>query len=56
MFIPIGGAKVDIKKAPLKWSAKTLRILQFLCKINADSLRLMQKFCVIYSALLYKNR
>ena len=50
------GAKVDTKKALLKWSAKTLRILQFLCEINADSLRAMLKFCVIYSALLDKNR
>lgn len=39
-------AKVGIKKAPLKRSAKTLRILPILCEISAKSLRALPKFCV----------
>ena len=43
---PKSGAKVGIKKAPLKRSAKTLRIMPKLCEMAANSLRGVPKFCV----------
>ena len=45
-FVPKGGAKVGIKKAPRKWDAKTLPILRILCEFSAKALRGLPKFCV----------
>lgn len=51
MLSPKSGAKVGIKKAPLKRSAKTLPILRNLCENAAKSLRGIPKFCA-YLAIL----
>ena len=45
------GAKVGIKKAPLKRSAKTLRIMPKLCEFSAFALRIIPKFCVYFIIL-----
>ena len=50
------GAKVDIKKAPLKRGAETPHIPQLFREISANTPRRPQKFRVTYSSLRGRNR
>ena len=51
-----GDAKVGIKKAPLKRSAKTLPIMLKLCENSAKTLRVIPKFCAyLFARALQKS-
>jgi hypothetical protein len=55
MLTPKSGAKVGIKKAPQKWSAKTLQILRFLYDNATNSLHVVQIF-YIYTVIRARQK